>query len=212
MTNTLQDAERIILELQQQVTLLERNTFKNEEEEQELELMVTRNINQLGRLEQLLKQTQSQSFKHKQIADEYLFLRRTIDTCLKRKSQERQQKLLFLSNQNTTNRRNEEDPFIQRMQERNTQQDSLQKSLQLMQEMLGKATDTTNLLAAQREMLQNTRNRLYEMGTLLGVSQSTLQLIDKRLFTDKWIVYLGMLFIIGLLLCIIYYKSFSSSS
>lgn len=209
MQSPLQEAERIILELQQQVTLLERNLFKNEDEEQELELMVTRNINQLGRLEQSLKQTSGQTIKYKQISDEYLFLRRTIDTCLKKKAQERQQKLLFISNQSSKKSSVDEDPFIERMQERNKQQDSLHKSLQLMQEMLGKATDTTGLLAAQREMLQNTRNRLFEMGTLLGVSQSTLQLIDKRLFTDKWIVYLGMLFIIGLLLFIIYWKSFS---
>lgn len=100
----------------------------------------------------------------------------------------------------------EEEAYAQRMQQRQQQRQSLLSSIQLVEQMKQIGADIGVMLGEQGDVLRRARQQLWEVGSLLGLSQSTLRMIERRLTVDRWIVYVGMLVITLLLLFVWIYK------
>jgi Golgi SNAP receptor complex protein 2 len=83
---------------------------------------------------------------------------------------------------------------------------SLSNSLRLIEEMKSTGTDVLSMLNEQKESHNLIQRRLLDIGTSLGLSDSTLRMIERRDFGDKLVGYLGMFIIIIILILIYYYK------
>jgi hypothetical protein len=53
--------------------------------------------------------------------------------------------------------------------------------------------------------VQNVRRKIKDIAVSLGISRSTLNVIQRRLSMDKYLVYIGMLAILLLILILRYY-------
>ena len=69
--------------------------------------------------------------------------------------------------------------------------------------LLESAGTSLTELTSQREMLKGTQRKVLDMLTTLGVSSSTIRIIERRNVVDKMIVYGGML-ITALLLYLVH--------
>ena len=69
---------------------------------------------------------------------------------------------------------------------------SLDRSNNVVSSLLESATASLGELATQREMLKGTQRRVLDMLTTLGVSSSTIRVIERRNVVDRAIVFGGM--------------------
>ena len=81
--------------------------------------------------------------------------------------------------------------------------DSYMRSSNRMAGLLESAGTSLTELTSQREMLKGTQSKVLDMLTTLGVSSSTIRIIERRNVVDKMIVYGGML-ITALLLYLVH--------
>lgn len=81
--------------------------------------------------------------------------------------------------------------------------DSYMRSSNRMAGLLESAGTSLTELTSQREMLKGTQRKVLDMLTTLGVSSSTIRIIERRNVVDKMIVYGGML-ITALLLYLVH--------
>ena len=81
--------------------------------------------------------------------------------------------------------------------------DSYMRSSNRMAGLLESAGSSLTELTSQREMLKGTQRKVLDMLTTLGVSSSTIRIIERRNVVDKMIVYGGML-ITALLLYLVH--------
>ena len=81
--------------------------------------------------------------------------------------------------------------------------DSYMRSSSRMAGLLESAGSSLTELTSQREMLKGTQRKVLDMLTTLGVSSSTIRIIERRNVVDKMIVYGGML-ITALLLYLVH--------
>lgn len=98
----------------------------------------------------------------------------------------------------------ENDP-LQKRQHLLNQNLSLDRSIHVMEQIKDTGRNVLGMLSEQSESLRNVREKLFEMGSSLGISQSVLRSIDRRMKMDTLIVCCGMFFIIILLILIWYY-------
>jgi uncharacterized membrane protein YsdA (DUF1294 family) len=54
-------------------------------------------------------------------------------------------------------------------------------------------------LDQQRDTLKGTQKRLYIVADVLGISGDTIRMVERRVKTDKWVFYVGV--VIFLLFC-----------
>ena len=79
---------------------------------------------------------------------------------------------------------------------------STDRSNRMVNEIIATGSATMDSLLTQRDRLKGVRRMVLDMGTLLGLSDSTMRLIERRDVVDRWIVVGGMmltLFILFLL-------------
>ena len=81
--------------------------------------------------------------------------------------------------------------------------DSYMRSSNRMAGLLESAGSSLTELTSQREMLKGTQRKVLDMLTTLGVSSSTIRIIERRNVVNKMIVYGGML-ITALLLYLVH--------
>jgi Golgi SNAP receptor complex protein 2 len=82
---------------------------------------------------------------------------------------------------------------------------SLSRSSRMVSEYLGIGKDTLDDLVSQRERLKGVQRKAFDMMNYLGLSTTIIKNVEVRDFVDKWIVYIGMGFIIALILFIHYF-------
>ena len=87
---------------------------------------------------------------------------------------------------------------------------SYSRSNNKMAGLLESASANMAELANQREMLKGTQRRVLDMLTTLGVSSSTIRIIERRNIVDKMIVYGGMA--VTMLLLYLFSRWMTSSS
>jgi golgi SNAP receptor complex member 2 len=69
---------------------------------------------------------------------------------------------------------------------------SLDRSSNVMSSLLESAGNSLSELAMQRERMKGTQRRVLDMLTTLGVSSSTIRVIERRNVVDRAIVFGGM--------------------
>lgn len=70
--------------------------------------------------------------------------------------------------------------------------ESLSRSTNVVSNLLENASASMAELASQRELLKGTQRRVLDMLTTLGVSSSTIRVIERRNVVDRAIVFGGM--------------------
>jgi golgi SNAP receptor complex member 2 len=70
--------------------------------------------------------------------------------------------------------------------------ESLSRSTNVVSSLIENASASMSELASQREMLKGTQRRVLDMLTTLGVSSSTIRVIERRNVVDRAIVFGGM--------------------
>ena len=88
----------------------------------------------------------------------------------------------------------------ERMRHLHAQSSSFQRSVALVEQMKTAGSSVLEMLSTQRETLQGARRRVLDIGLMLGVSQSTIRMIERRNIIDRVIVYGGMMLISCILL------------
>jgi Golgi SNAP receptor complex protein 2 len=69
---------------------------------------------------------------------------------------------------------------------------SLRNSTSMVNEYLASGQATLSELQSQRERLKSAQTKVLDVLNLLGVSNSIMRAIERREWTDKWIVMCGM--------------------
>lgn len=83
--------------------------------------------------------------------------------------------------------------------------ESLKNANQGVDDMLQTGTGILESLRDQRLSLKGAHRRLYDIANTLGLSNTTMRLIEKRAYQDKFILMGGMLFTCLVIVAIIYY-------
>ena len=191
-----------------------------EQRRKRLNERVTSNITALSRCEQSLrsmlqqlsaangKDIWQQQVNH--LSNELSFLRTSTNKMMRRISEsEHARRLLLGSDENgdylksgggggrggATMMSDEE-----RMRHLHAQSSSFQRSVALVEQMKTAGSSVLEMLSTQRETLQGARRRVLDIGLMLGVSQSTIRMIERRNIIDRVIVYGGMMLISCILL------------
>jgi Golgi SNAP receptor complex protein 2 len=69
---------------------------------------------------------------------------------------------------------------------------SLQKSSEMLDDILGQGKGILDSLVSQNNVLKNAKKKLLDVASAIGVSNSLVGVIDRRQTADKWLVYGGM--------------------
>ena len=109
--------------------------------------------------------------------------------------------------QRKRNRHNEDNELEEAMAEYGMQNKSLDKSIQLIEQMKDVGIGALGMLSEQRDIIKRVHDTVVGMASSLGVSQSTIRKIENRYFRDKIMIYVGMC-LITLLLIFIYFFMF----
>lgn len=110
---------------------------------------------------------------------------------VRRESEAKEREQLLGKRRNAAGGRNDGGPQIV-IDSLHTQSDSLRRSNQAIDEMQQIGTSVLHSLHDQGDFLKATHRRILDLANMIGVSQSTLRLIERRHFFDKWLVYLGI--------------------
>jgi Golgi SNAP receptor complex protein 2 len=196
----------------------DKSDMEREQERQKQHAKVTSAINNLSRSERTLRSLMLQlpfnrreSWKRQveQISDELTFLRSSINKLLRHldDSERDRQLLLGLSSSadkkwSTSAMTAEED----RMKRLSSQSSSLQRSITLVEQMKTTGASVLDMLSSQRETIHAAQRKVLDIGLMLGVSQSTIRMIERRNLMDKIIVYGGMILVSLLLFYIFWFR------
>jgi len=182
-----------------------------EQRRQRLNERVTSNINTLSRGEQSLKSlvqqlgaaNKSRDLWEQQIShlsNEVSFLRASTNKIFRRISEaEHARQLLLGADENYLKTGGSMDDE-ERMRHLHSQTSSFQRSIALVEQMKDVGSSVLGMLSSQKETIQGARRRVLDIGLMLGVSQSTIRMIERRNIIDRAIVYGGMLLVSMLLL------------
>ena len=85
------------------------------------------------------------------------------------------------------------------------QQNSLYNAHQGVDEMLQTGSGTLESLRMQRSTLKGAHRRIVDMANTLGLSNSTMRLIERRVFEDKFILIGGMVITVIVIIIVIVY-------
>ena len=80
-----------------------------------------------------------------------------------------------------------------------------QSANQGVDDMLQSGAGILESLRDQRMTLKGAHRRLYDIANTLGLSNTTMRLIERRAYQDKFILMGGMLFTCLIIAAIIYY-------
>jgi len=75
---------------------------------------------------------------------------------------------------------------------------SLGRSASMVNSYLEVGQETLSELFSQRDRVKGVQRKVFDMMNYLGISNSIMKSVEKREAFDKWIVYIGMLFITAL--------------
>eukprot|EP00933_Yihiella_yeosuensis_P068204 TRINITY_DN73598_c0_g1_i1.p1 TRINITY_DN73598_c0_g1~~TRINITY_DN73598_c0_g1_i1.p1 ORF type:complete len:221 (-),score=46.00 TRINITY_DN73598_c0_g1_i1:55-717(-) len=85
---------------------------------------------------------------------------------------------------------------------------ALRDSHNALDEVIAQGNSILGNLVGQNKMLKNARKKLLDAANVMGISQSLVNVIDRRNTGDKWLVYGGMCFILFLLFSLFYLLRF----
>ncbi|XP_063696166.1 probable Golgi SNAP receptor complex member 2 [Culicoides brevitarsis] len=85
------------------------------------------------------------------------------------------------------------------------QHSQMQFAHQGVDEMLFTGNSVLDNLRSQRDTLKNARNRIFDIGNTLGISNHTMMLIERRVKQDKWIMILGMVVTLAVIFIVYLY-------
>eukprot|EP00906_Rhabdomonas_costata_P032440 RCo045702 len=86
------------------------------------------------------------------------------------------------------------------------EKNSIRHSHRQLDEISGMGTAVMEALRSQRERMEGSRGKLYNIAASLGISQSVLKTIQRTEKIDRTIAYIGMCVITILLLLLWYYR------
>jgi golgi SNAP receptor complex member 2 len=81
---------------------------------------------------------------------------------------------------------------------------SLDNSTRMMNDYIASGKETLGNLLSQRERLKSVQRKVFDILNYLGLSNTIIKNVERRDFVDKWLVFVGMLFIL-LLIGVIYF-------
>ena len=83
---------------------------------------------------------------------------------------------------------------------------SLDRSSNMVNTYIAQGQETLNELLEQKDRLKNIQRKVFDIMNYLGISQSIIKAVEKRDFTDKWIVIIGMIVVSSFLLVLWWFK------
>ena len=83
---------------------------------------------------------------------------------------------------------------------------SLDRSSNMVNTYIAQGQETLNELLDQKNRLKNIQRKVFDIMNYLGISQSIIKAVEKRDFTDKWIVIIGMVVVSLFLLVLWWFK------
>jgi golgi SNAP receptor complex member 2 len=83
--------------------------------------------------------------------------------------------------------------------------ESLGRSNRLVNDYLKQGQETLGELLSQRERLKGIQRKVFDIMNYLGISNTIMRTVERRDWTDKWIVYGGMLITTAILIFVIFY-------
>ena len=81
---------------------------------------------------------------------------------------------------------------------------SLDRSSNMLNTYIAQGQETLNELLEQKDRLKNIQRKVFDIMNYLGISQSIIKAVEKRDFTDKWIVFIGMV-VVSLFLLVLWW-------
>lgn len=84
-------------------------------------------------------------------------------------------------------------------------QNSMNNAHRGVDEMLMTGSNALENLRSQRETLKGAQKRLIDVGNMLGLSNHTMKMIERRIVDDKYVMIGGMIFTLTVVILIIYY-------
>ena len=81
---------------------------------------------------------------------------------------------------------------------------SLDRSSNMVNTYIAQGQETLNELLEQKDRLKNIQRKVFDIMNYLGISQNIIKAVEKRDFTDKWIVFIGMI-IVSLFLLVLWW-------
>jgi hypothetical protein len=137
-----------------------------------------------------------------QLVAERSGVKRNFDKIYKKKKNERDQyDLMGGSDHSKNNLENYNE--IKQLQRQN---DSLSNSKTLIEQISQIGINAMSMLGQQRDTLKGTQQTLLDIGLKLGLSHTTMKMAQRRDFWDRILFYLGIVFILFLLILVWYYK------
>ncbi|XP_012547763.1 golgi SNAP receptor complex member 2 isoform X1 [Bombyx mori] len=85
------------------------------------------------------------------------------------------------------------------------EQASLQNSHRHVDDMLHTGTNILNTLKYNRDTIKSAHRRIIDLANTLGLSNATISLIERRVSQDKYILFGGMIFTLGVIVLVVIY-------
>jgi hypothetical protein len=195
--------QKLLLETHNQITLLS----KKKNTTQEFISTINGNMNKLIGIEKRVKQNidempiinrNTYKMQIHNLVEENFMLNRTKDKCIKTIKEELEMEL-FGKEMNDLKERKKIKNYL-------NEKNSLDNSSRLVEEIRSEGENIMSNMKSQSEQHKGIYNRLIDMGSSLGLSYSTLQMVERRDFGDKLLGLLGMFLVIVILFFIFYYK------
>jgi Golgi SNAP receptor complex protein 2 len=82
---------------------------------------------------------------------------------------------------------------------------SLERSSRMINDYLSIGQDTLSELVGQRERLKGIQRKAFDIMNYLGLSNTIMKNVELRDWVDKWLVYIGMIAILGLIFLIYFF-------
>lgn len=82
---------------------------------------------------------------------------------------------------------------------------SLNRSSRMLDEYINVGRDTLSNLMSQKERLKGIQRKAFDILNYLGIANNIMKYIERRDFTDRWIVYGGMIVILLLIVFVWFY-------
>ena len=82
---------------------------------------------------------------------------------------------------------------------------SLDRSASMLNDYLESGRNTLSELIGQKERLKSVQRKVFDIVNYLGLSNTLMRAIENRDVVDKWIVYAGMVAVLGLIFLIYFF-------
>lgn len=217
VTKTMDEMESGVLH-HRTFSNMNKSDIEREQERQKQHAKVTSAINNLSRSERTLRSLMLQlpfnkreTWKRQveQISDELTFLRSSINKLLKHLDDSERDRQLLLGLSSLSDKKWSTSAITteeERMKRLSSQSSSLQRSIALVEQMKTTGASVLDMLSSQRETIHAAQRKVLDIGLMLGVSQSTIRMIERRNLVDKIIVYGGMILVSLLLFYIFWFR------